>query len=195
MDETKTIVNEEQVIDAPEGATEEVTEVRPGEKTDSALLLKSLHEERDKRRDVENRLKELEAELSEKTTPEVYSDEGKALQSEVNSIKAKLADTELKATLHELQVQNPALKDKMAEFELFRTNPENAGMNLRVAAKAFLVENDLIESPKQRKGLEKDTGGSREPVREGYTSDEVAQLRQTDYRKYTKMLRDGKISL
>ena len=170
--------------DAPvtgEPAKEEVAQ--PGEKTDSALLLKSLQEERDKRRELEAELKRL----SEQPVG-TFSDGEQYLKQEIESLKTQISEKE---TLAKLQGQYPALADKLAEFNEFRSDPENAGMKLETAAKAFLVEKDLLSEPKPRKGLEKGSGGTRAQPKTGRTEEEIAELRKNNFRKYMRELKAG----
>lgn len=178
------IVNEEEVIDSPE-VVEEVTETAPlpGEKTDSVLLLKSLKEEKERRRVAEAKLAELETDPG--PDEEILSDEGQSLKRELDSIKDQLALTEARGKF-------PQLKDKAAEFEDFRTNPENRGMSVATAAKAFLAENGLLNTPTPaRKGLETDTGGGRQAPKIGRTEEEIAELRKSNFRQYSKELKAG----
>lgn len=184
MSETP-IVNQEEEVIVPQDPVEEVTptDAPPGAKTDSALLLDSLQKERDKRRELERELEALK--ITPEPTTEYSSDEGQALKSEINSIKEKLA-------LSELNGKYPQLKDKSSEFEDFRLNPENRGMSIATAAKAFLAENGLLNQPAPpRKGLESDTGGGRAPVKTGRTEEEIADLRTSNFRQYSKELRAG----
>jgi hypothetical protein len=184
MSDTQPIVNEEPVIEAPE-AVEEVTETapQPGEKTDPALLLRELQEERREKRELKRKLDELKA--APEPDPDVFSEEGIALKNEIKSIHDKLALTELTA-------KYPQLKDKASEFEDFRADPENKGMSVATAAKAFLAERNLLNvTPAPRKGLETDTGGGRQPVKIGRTEEEVGELRTTNFRKYMQELKKG----
>ena len=187
------IVNEEQVIEAPP-VTEEVIEVKPqpGEKTDSALLLKSLQEERAKRKQVEA---DLAAERAQRPVDQVaFSDEGKSILKVVDSVKTELESTKSELAMERILSANPQLKDKQAEFEEFRSDPANYGMSLQTAAKAFIVEKDLIEKPVQRKGLEPAIGGGRTQPKEGMTPDEIDNLRVTNYREYAKRIRNGTLN-
>lgn len=170
--------------DAPvteEPAKEEVAQ--PGEKTDSSLLLKSLQEERDKRRELEAELKRL----SEQSAGP-FSDEGQLLKKEIEDLKVQMTERD---TLASLQAKHPALADKLSEFNEFRANPENAGMKLETAAKAFLVEKDLLTEPKPRKGLEKDSGGTRSQPKTGRTEEDIADLRQNNFRQYMREIKKG----
>lgn len=189
---TETIVNPQEEVIEPSTTVEEVTNTapQPGEKTDPALLLKSLQEERDeKRRERELRLAAEERLRALETAPEpdVYSDEGQALKSQLKSLEDKIA-------LKELADKFPQLKDKAPEFEDYRTNPANAGMSIETAAKAFLVERDLLVKAEPRKGLETDTGGGRAPVKTGMTEEEKATLRTTNFREYSKRLKNGTLN-
>lgn len=171
---------------------------KPGEKTDPAMLLESLKDEREKRRKDGEKIADLESELTRlrEANPEngdVVSDEGKALLKQIDGLKSKLASQEEQERLKNAQLTYPAIKDKAAEFEAFRTDPANKGMSVEVAAKAFVVEFDLMEG-KPRKGLETPTGGSRAPQPSGLmTPDEADKLRTTNYREYSRLVREGKI--
>ena len=200
MEPEETIVKEEPVIEAPE-TTEEVTEVvLPGAKTESAMLLESLKEEREKRREEARLRLEAETELQRlKSAPEVvgdvFSDEGKALQAQILALQGKLATTETETKLAALQTKFPALKDKEEEFKDYLLNPENSGMRVETAAKAFLTENNLLNTPTTRKGLERDTSGGRVPVKSGFTPDEIDDLRVNNYQEYRKRIKDGTLKM
>lgn len=163
-----------------EGATEPV---KAGDKTDPSLLLKSLQEEREKRRLAEEErdiaLNQLNSSVS--SEPEEY-----VSRAEFVEVKNKLAKSEVIES-------HPQLKEVWSEFESFRTDPDNKGMNMKTAAKAFLVEKGLFDQP--RKGLEKATGGPRTPISTGMSNDDVTNLRTTNYRKYMDMLKKGQIKI
>ena len=86
---------------------------------------------------------------------------------------------------------HPELDEVWDKFDEFRNDPENKGMSLETAAKAFRVETGLA-TPK-RKGLEKSTGGDRVPVKSSLSPEEAAKLRSTDFKKYREMLKKGQI--
>lgn len=201
--DNENVVNEELTTPTPtegeavEDTPEEVT-TPAGSKTDSELLLKSLRDERAKRTLLEQ---ELEAEKLKNSSnaydPELFTDEGKALHEEIASIKSTLykeIDT-LKGELSkkDVLILHPILKDKWTEFDEFRLDQENKGMNLRTAAKAFLIEKGLMDIP--RKGLEKTTGGQRNTQPTKMTSDDIKLLRTTNFRKYTEMLSKGLLKI
>ncbi len=167
-----------------------------GTKTESALLLKSLQEEREKRRAQDEKMALLEEELStlkssHLTDAEAFSDEGKALEAKINSLRDEIVSLKNDSAERELKASNPIFKEKWQEFEEFRQLSENKGMNLRTAAKAFLVENGLLEPT--RKGLERTTGGKGTPSASGMTMEEIKHLRETNFRKYQEMVKKGQI--
>ncbi len=184
-----TDVNEVVESDTTEGATEiaqeseDKTEETPqevaGSKTDSALLLESLREEREKRRELEQKLQEKELD-----SPEVFSDEGKALQKQILALQEEIK-------LKDALAKFPALKDKTDEFAEFKKSYPGVGTDQ--VAKLFLSENNLIEAPAPRKGLEKTTGGSRIAPKTGISKEDVESLRTTNFRKYMQMVKDGKL--
>lgn len=178
-----------------EAKEEALVSAQAGDKTDPNLLLKSLQEEREKRRVLEEKTKELEEKLQTSSTlsEEVFSDEGKALEGELKVLKSELSEVKTELAKKDLLISHPILKEKWQEFEEFRADPDNKGMNLRTAAKAYLVENGLLDTP--RKGLEKPTGGDRVPLTSGMTSDDVKTLRETNFKKYQELLLKGQLKI
>jgi len=166
----------------PEGATPETPQA--GDKTSPNLLLKSLQEEREKRRELETRLQTLEEQLNPSVPSEPESEDLSSFRVELAEVKGKLQKSEVIESY-------PALKELWSDFEEFRTESDNKGMNMKTAAKAFLTEKGLLE-PK-RKGLEKPTGGPRTPQLTGMTVEDVKHLRETNYKKYEEMLKKGQI--
>ena len=206
MGEIQPVVNGELTTPQPsEGKEPVVAEpeitaptAQPGEKTDSALLLQSLKEEREKRRLLEEEKSQLaeENELLKNSVPagDAFSDEGKLLEGKIKSLSSEISELKTEMTKKDLQNSNPIFKEKWEEFEEFRSNSENKGMNLKTAAKAFLIENGLLEPT--RKGLERPTGGGqRTPIASGMTAKEVEDLRKNDYRKYSEMVKKGQIKI
>lgn len=177
-----------------QSATETTEEVsvssQAGDKTDPNLLLKSLKEEREKRRLLEE---EVESLKSSTLSEGEYSDEGKALRGELKTLKSELSEVKSEVAKKDLFIAHPILKDQWGEFEEFRSNPDNKGMNLKTAAKAYLVENGLLEVP--RKGLEKPTGGPRTPLISGMIAEDVDTLMKTNYKKYYELLKKGQIKI
>lgn len=197
--ETEQVVEEKQPEPSPEPVKEEEhQETEPpkaGDKTDPNLLLKSLQEERERRRADEERIKQLEEEIKLKESAsddEVFSDEGKALQKEIKEARSEIATLKQENAKKELLIKHPDMSEHWEEFETFRDDPENKGMNLNTAAKAFRIEKGLLEPT--RKGLEKPTGGDKMPSNTGKMSaEDVKILRTTNHKKYMDMLTKGQI--
>lgn len=170
-------------------ATDEIVEegdktptTQAGDKTPPNLLLESLQEERRKRRELEQLL-----ELKNKTDDDnVYSDEGRLLKQEINALNEKIALKELAETF-------PALKDKLSDFNEYKR--EFIGVPVEKVAKLFLAENNLLENPQPRKGLEKASGGIKTQPQIGLSQEEITDLRQNNGKKYYEMLKAGKIKV
>lgn len=165
------------------------TTTPPGSKTPSELLLKSLQDERLKVKILEDRIKLLES----STSPDLNTEEAKVLQEEIRQSNAKIDALTHENLLKDVFMEHPILKEKKDDFEKYRSDPENAGMSLKVAAKAFMVENGLLDA--KRKGLEKTTGGDRTPPSTGMTVEEITTLRTTNFKKYQELLEKGLIKV
>lgn len=141
------------------------------------------------------RAKKAEAKLSELVLQtegnsfDAFSDEGKALQGEIRALTSELSNVKGELSKKDVLIAHPILKEKWTEFETFRADPDNKGMNLKTAAKAFLVENGLLDTP--RKGLERTTGGERIAPSTKMTPEEIKTLRETNFKKYTEYLEKG----
>jgi hypothetical protein len=170
----------------PEGGTPAPA---PGSKTDSELLLKSLQEEREKRRLLEE--ENLQLKSSAVSDQEAFSDEGKLLEKRIKEQDEKLNTLLQESAKKDVQNAHPALKENWEDFESFRADPENKGMNLKTAAKAYMIEKGLLDKP--RVGLETTTGGTRQPITQGMTVEDVKKLREGNYKKYVEMLQKGQI--
>lgn len=185
------------------GPTEEKVEkeettpqMKPGDKTDPNLLLKSLQEERVKRQQLEERLNKLESSIpSDKPEEDEFlSDEAKLLKKEIGSLKETIQSMEERQNLKDLYGQFPVLKDKTSEFDEFRK--EYPHHKLENVAKIFMAEQGLLEVPPQRKGLEKPTGGTRTPQpQEGYTPEEARDIRVNNPKLYEKLVREQRLKI
>lgn len=136
------------------------------------------------------RLKKLEEEnktLKSLETPvlsELEDDRYSQLESEVSEMKTKLSKSEVTEAY-------PAIKELWSDFETYLADPENAGMPMKTAARVFLSEKGVLK-PK-RLGLEHPTGGSKAPLSTGMSTEDVKRLRETDFKKYTTMLKKGQL--
>ena len=176
----ETIPVEETVVESTE------PQVKAGDKTPPNALLESLQKERAKR-------KELEELLAKQNSPdiEVFSDEGKVLQSRIKKLEEQLTSANEEKLLSAVTNKYPALADKMTEFNEFRESYPTA--NIDSVAKLFLVENDLLQPKTPPKGLERGSTGPRTIPKQGMTSEDVKDLRTKDYKKYMEMLVAGKL--
>mgnify|MGYP001251442578 CR=1 FL=1 len=202
MENIQPVVNEELTTPQPsEGKAVAITQGEvvapaPGSKTDSELLLRSLQEERDKRRELEERQRQMEEELNNYKSPvnpnaDIYSDEGKILQDKIVSLETKLVAIEEEKELEKLYSKYPLLKENANDFVEYR-KLEHPRAKMESVAKLFLSEKGLFEP--QRIGLEKSTGGSRSPISIGMTAEDVEALRNTDYREYKQRLMRGEFN-
>lgn len=132
---------------------------------------------------AESEVKELREQLQ---VNEVPSEDESTVHQELSEIKAKLNKSET-VELY------PVLKELWTDFEEYHDNPDNKGMNMKTAAKAFLVEKGLLEP--QRKGLEKPTGGTRAPISVEMKPEDIKILRETNYKKYYEMIKKGQIRI
>jgi len=179
---------EETTKESEDVITEEVTPEEPkaGDKTPPNALLESLQNEREKRRELEEKIKQLET-TSISSDDEVFSDEGIALKKEIGSLKTELAEIKNNSVKQGILNADPIVSEHSQEFDEFCSDPDNAGMSLAVAARVFKVEKGLTGTT--RKGLEKPTGGDKQPVTLGKMSAKDAEkLRKTDFRKYKDLL-------
>ncbi len=164
----------------------------PGSQTPPELLLKSLQDEREKRRIDGETIATLQERITllETATPsDAFSEEGRALQKQINEAKDQIEILTRESAKKDVLISHPILQEKWSEFETFRADPENKGMNLKTAAKAFLVENGLLDPV--RKGLERPTGGERTPTPTKMSNEDKKNLRETNFKKYTQMLEAG----
>lgn len=162
----------------------------PGSQTPEEKLLLALQEERRQKKELEDKLLALTSEPPSVT--EAFSDEGKMLETKIQSLESELSSLREEKVLEAIQSRYPVLKELSAEFGQFRTG--YAGVEIEKIAKLFLNEKGLLGTP--RKGLEKPAGGGpTPPASDKLTAEEVADLRKNNHRKYTEMLMSGQIRL
>jgi hypothetical protein len=153
----------------------------------------ALHAERQKRKDLEAKLKEAEQNKSFDTSEEVYSDEGLMLKKQIDALNGKIAGYEKKESEGRVYSTYPVLLNRQDEFEEYLE--ENPDLSLDRAAKLFIFDNKLEDKPvPQRKGLEKPTGGSKTTPTSKYSEADIKRLRETEHRKYIKLIRSGKLN-
>jgi hypothetical protein len=173
----------------PEEETPQVTEVTISQTELDDLKHKadvsSQNFERAKK--AEARAKELES-LAEPIVPLDFDDDISVLRNELAEVKASQAKRDVIDAY-------PVLKDVWSDFDSFRADPENQGMSITTAAKAFLIEKDLLGENK-RKGLEKNVGGGKRAAPStGTSAEEAKNLRTNNYREYQKRLMRGDIKI
>jgi hypothetical protein len=158
----------------------------PGEKTDPVLLLDSLQKERDKRKTAEDALAQAKADLLK-----AQEGNGTASKEEVETLQGQIDVLTENLALKDLVEAHPVLKGHESEFtEFCKAYP---GVTKDAAVKLFISEKDL--EPTKRKGFAPVTGGPREPLKEGYSAEEIADLRKNDFRRYSRLVREGKIKV
>lgn len=179
-----------QVPASPE-PTPEVVETPKGVKTPDENLYAALKEERERRKEVELRLKELESVQQTPFVPDedTWSDEGKNLKKHIDTVGSKMLELSEKLELQDIYTAYPQVRDNASDFNAFRR--EYPLVSLDKVAKLFLVEKGLIGQ--QRKGLESSTGGNKAPQPTGMSETDVKRLRETQPRRYAQLLREGKI--
>lgn len=144
------------------------------------------------------RIKELEKENESlknntSTFTDDYSDEGRVLKAQIEELNLKISQVTNDNAKKDVLLAHPVLKDKWEDLEAFRNHPDNKGMNLKTAAKAFLIENELLEQT--RPGLEKPTGGAKITPSSGMSIEDIENLRKNNSRKYQDMLMTGQIKV
>lgn len=206
MDNIQPVVNEEVTTpNVSEDATTQPGQGHPedttppvlaGDKTPPNLLLQAKQEEAEKRRIAEERVRQLEEEnqLLKSSAPsspnDVFSDEGKLIVDKyVTPLQTTVATLREENALKDVYVAHPEIAKSPAEFDEFRK--DYAGFDLQKIAKLFISEKGLTAAP--RKGLEKPTGGNKNPQPIGYSVEEVANLRKNDFRKYQELIRKDQL--
>lgn len=151
-----------------------------------------LREEIKKRKALEAELQSLKssAALSEDTDDESDDTEPDTLKSEVSTLKSELKELREERELTKALHKFPALSSKLEDFAQYRE--EHPEYPVDTAAKLFIVDRDLYQPSPERKGLEKPTSGPKAPATGGYTPDQVKQIRESDPRLYTRLIRAGK---
>ena len=187
LDSSPEIITE----DVKSEPVQEATPEPKGSKTPESNLYAALEEERKLRKEADQRANEAEEQLSA-TNQDTFSDEGKTLKKQISGLEEKFKALQEEKELDGLKSQYPAIKDKWAEFDKFRADYPRT--KLENVAKIFLVENGMTEEVPTRKGLERPVAGPKIPQSTGMTSEDVANLRSTNYKKYLELLTSGKLN-
>lgn len=112
----------------------------------------------------------------------------------VDALTKEVQNLSHEAAMAKVLKAYPVLEDKVADFDEFRNKPENQGLSLPLAAKAFVLEKDLLTP--QRQGLENATGGGHAaPLTGKLTADQARDLRNTNYKGYVDALKAGRIEV
>ena len=171
--------------------------------------------EEGKARDAEKdaQIADLELTLSEKELKknpdyEIMTDEEKTEYKEKQIIAKDVAILKAKEKMREdyraLPTEVREKIDKQGGYEAFRDFaclPDNAGQkNLLNLAKSFLYKEKPDETPAEPKpapGLESGSGGDRAapPKEEGFTMEEIKQIRLSDPDRYTRLAQAGKLKI
>jgi len=164
------------------------------EESNEVTISKSELEDLTKKADVSSqnfeRAKKAEVKLKEFDSLEdntILSEE----DEDTADLKDRLSSMEVKLAESDVQKANPVLMDCWDEFKTYQADPENEGMPLKTAAKAFIAEKGL--NTPARKGLEKVTGGASAPQPSGMSNEDIMKLRTTNWKKYRSMLKKGQI--
>lgn len=148
----------------------------------SSQNFERLKAEEAKRKELEGRLADLEG------NPVLSGND-----DEIGKLRGDIAALKQNVARGEVLEAYPQLKEVWSDFESFRSADDNKGMNLKTAAKSFMVEKGLLDPT--RKGLEKPSGGTRQADPAVMTAEDVKTLRETNYKKYSDMVMKGQIKL
>lgn len=190
-------------IEPEDGAPHNPALETPPQGVESVTIPKKDLDELRHRADVSSqnfeRLKKAEQDLLEKETRiaelETQEDPSGKNNEEIKKLQSDIAALTAGQVRNEVLEKYPVLKDSKVwtDFESFRNEDENKGLNIKTAAKAFLVEKGILDS--SRKGLEPPAGGDRTPALTGMSVEEVKNLRETDYKKYRDFIKKGVIKI
>ena len=198
-DESQTqsdVTIDEKPIEAIVPEKEDVVEpaLAPAVKTPSNELLAALKEERAKRKEVEQKLKTLEtSSQSFDLDDDALSDEGRVLKRQIETLQSQLGTVTSSLEQERVFAEFPQLKEKASEFDTFKA--DYPGVPMGKIAKLYLAENDLLNPPRVRKGLERPTGGARVAEPSGTSAAEIDRLMKNEPKKFARMLQNGEIDV
>lgn len=200
---------DEEVGTPSEPGTEEDYKKKFSESTREAQrLLEKLKEEQRRREELESKLAQRAGEtISESVLAKKYPDwdlldpveKDRLIKEEEREMRLARLEEEIAWQKDYMAVSRkfPQLSKVEDEFKEFVYRPENKGASLVTLAKSFLFDRKELVEPKpspqpKRKGLEKATGGTR-VVSTEMSREDIERLRKTDYKRYVKLLKQGRI--
>jgi len=152
----------------------------------------ALNEERLKRKELENQLKQIQLNsVSPEIPEESLSDEGRLLKQQIEEQNKKIAFLLEDQNKERLFNKYPILQDKEDEFNDFKL--QYPGVPTDKVAKLFLSENGLSETAPKRKGLERPTSGPKNQREEVLTGQDVDRFMKGDEKKLQKMIMSGQL--
>jgi DNA repair exonuclease SbcCD ATPase subunit len=181
-------------METDETELQDSSEPEQEEEDEESAILKKNRQLFERAKKAEEKAKELESKIQSLEESSDDSDYPEENSAELKELRKKLAEIEERSEMDRLYSEYPALQERLDEFDEYRH--ENTGMPLNIAAKAFLVEKELLGQANERAGLEPARGGAKTPPQsDGMTSDEVRQLRENNYKEYMKLVRSGKLEI
>jgi len=154
-------------------------ETAPVVETESKGIPYSRYKEKTQEvKELKKQIQNLEA----VSTPEYEED-----SERVTKLEAQVKDLTEGKEVDQVVDSNPALVAKADEFAEFRDS--NPHLSPNEAKAVFLDDQGVSEESPQ--GLEKPTGGPKEPPTSGFTPEQVEDLRVNHPRRYERMVQDG----
>lgn len=173
------------------------TDEEKGARTPEHRLYAALEEERRMRKEEELRRKELELELARVQERDVHSQpsalhpaiEDDELRAHIERLEGEIFTIKRTTELEKVYQEFPDLAAHADEFSEFRK--DYPGIELRKVAKFFLIDKGVTGT--SRKGLLEPSGGARVAPQPTLSKEDVKRLRETEPRRYLKLIREGKI--
>lgn len=135
-------------------------------------------EETKKRKELEAKLKDLEASPAPEEEETVEPEENSSLAKEVRELK-----------MEKYLSQYPELNDKREDLDAYLE--EHSNLSLDQGVNLFRVEYGLIGAPPSRKGLEKVVAGPKTAPTPKWTIEQIDELRQKDEKRWQKLMNEG----
>lgn len=143
---------------------------------------------------AENAKKELEKEIEILKAQRSDDDLDGETDSKIAELRIELREIKEQGQMDKLLESYPVLRDKRQEFDDFRE--EYPGISVDKVAKLFISEKELDTKTSKRKGLEVAKGGQRVAPQSGkMSSTDVKRLRETNFKEYMKLIKNGKVEI